>query len=163
MDNNDKLDGAVSPAFHTTPTSPSWKPSHHAPNSGAPNSGSSLDTSANEDDIDVIFPPSTLSTQSPAHFVLSNFFFAMSLISLILFIIFSTVTWFTVLRDARSMSDQLLSNATGVSLRLYHMRMVLTTVATVGIDTRPQRSTVSGCMRVIHLMESPRLRRGYHI
>lgn len=100
MDNDNKHDEAVSPAFHPTPT---------------PKSDGSADTSADEDEINVIPGPSAFPVQSPVHFVLGNFFFATSLISLTIFTTFLVVTWFTVLRDARSMNHPAFSNATGVS------------------------------------------------
>ena len=57
-------------------------------------------------------------TPSLIHFVLGNFVLAMFLISLIILIVSFALTWFTVLRDARLMRDQVLSNATGVSISL---------------------------------------------
>jgi len=63
---------------------------------------------------DEVRPP----TPSLVRSVLGNFAFAMLLISLIIFIVFFAVAWLTVLRDARSMRDQVLSNATGVSISI---------------------------------------------
>ena len=105
-------------------------------------------------------PPSAFSTRSPVQFVLGNFFLAMFLISLIILLLFSTVTWFTVLQDAGSMSD--LSNATGVSLRSCHNEwtLLIATVEAV-IDTRPQQSTGSRRMCIIRFMEGRRLRYGH--
>jgi len=53
---------------------------------------------------------------SLVHSFLANFVIAMSSISSIVFTVFFAVTWLTVLRDVRLMKDQVLSNATGVSL-----------------------------------------------
>jgi len=61
-----------------------------------------------------------VSAMSPApsliHSALGNLAFAMSLISLVIFIICFAMTWLTVLRDARLIKDQVLPNVTGVSL-----------------------------------------------
>ena len=110
MDNNNKKDEATVPAVHTTPAIRSDNPS------------ADRGTSADEHDrkIDMIPHPSTLSAQSLVHFVLGNFFFAMSLISLFICIIFLTVAWLTVLREARSMNDLAPANTTGVSPCFYH-------------------------------------------
>jgi len=81
-------------------------------------------------------------TPSLVHFVLGNFTFAMSLISLIIFIPFFAVAWLTVFRDAWSMRDQVLSNATGVSLSPYfNEHTLLTIIVAIGINTRPRSST----------------------
>ena len=84
--------------------------------------------SCNEPDVPSIAPEDLIPTpaaeedkvRSPTpplvHFVLGNFALAMLLISLIIFVVFFVVAWLTVLRDARSMRDQVLSNATGVSI-----------------------------------------------
>jgi len=72
------------------------------------------------------------------NFILGNFAFAMFLISLVTSIVFFAVAWFTVIRDARLMRDQILSNATGVSLFFYLYRCaLLTLVVAIGIDIRP--------------------------
>jgi len=73
--------------------------------------GGSADACANEGEVNVT-PP----TPSLIHSVLGNCAFAVFLISLAAIIVFSAATWVTVLRDARSMRDQVLSNVTGVSL-----------------------------------------------
>jgi hypothetical protein len=97
----------------------------------------SADACVDEDEIDAMSP-----TPSLVHFVLGNFAFAMTLISLIVFIAFFAVTWLTVLRDARSMRDQVLSNAAGVSLSFcFNGCALLTVVVAVGINTRPWPST----------------------
>jgi hypothetical protein len=75
----------------------------------------SVDAST-EGDEDHTSSPCTLSIWPPVDFVLGNFFLATFLISLVILIVSFIVTWFTVLRDARSMNDRVLSNATGVSL-----------------------------------------------
>ena len=102
--------------------------------------------------------PSTLSVRSPLRFVLGNFFLAVFLISLVISTTFFAVAWFTVFRDARSMNHQVVSNVTGVSLHLHYNEWTsLTTVVTVGVDTRPCHSTRSRCICIIHFMESRRL------
>lgn len=56
------------------------------------------------------------------------------------------------------MKHQMLSDVTGVSLRLHHNEWtLLTTVVVVGGDTRPCYSTRSRCTRIVHFMESCRL------
>jgi hypothetical protein len=134
--NNDE---GVSPALDTTSTNDSRKPSDPALSAGIlKSSGRSVDTSAEEDKGRMISPSRALPAQSPVDFVLGNFFLATFLISLTISIVVLIVTWFTVLRDARSMNDRVLSNATGVSLCLYHSWWtLLTVVAAVGSDTRP--------------------------
>ena len=64
------------------------------------------------------------------NFVFGNFFLATFLISLATLIVFLIVVWLTVLRDARLMKDQVLSNATrpGVSHHPYYNEWVLLTV-----------------------------------
>lgn len=82
----------------------------------------SVDGTSVEEEINGISRPSTISTQSPIHFVLGNFVFAVLSITLIIFTFFFAVTWFTVFRDARSTTDRILSNsATGVSTCLDHI------------------------------------------
>ena len=113
----------------------------------------SADACVDEDEINAMPPTPFL-----VHFVLGNFAFAMFFISLIVFIVFFAVTWLTVLRDARSMVDQVLSNVTGVSLSLCFNRCAsLTAVVAVGIDTRPRPSTGSRCIRIIHFVDGRRL------
>jgi len=81
----------------------------------------SMDTSINEE-INRVPHPSAISTQSPVHFVLGNFFFAVFLITLIIFTFFFAVTWFTVFQDAQSITDWILpNNATGVSTCVDHI------------------------------------------
>ena len=125
MDDNNEQAEAVSPAIRPTPVSHSGKPNDPAlgPASTHKSDGRFADESDRE--IDVIPRSSTLPTQSPLYFLLGNFFFAMSLISLILSAIFFAVAWFTVVRDARSMNDRMLSNATGVSLCSCHNKWAL--------------------------------------
>jgi len=104
--------------------------------------------------------PSAFSTRSPVQFVLGNFFLAMFLISLIILLLFSTVTWLTVLQDVRSMSG--LSDATGVSLRSCHSEWTLLMVVVEAvIDTRAWPSTGSRRMCIIRFMESRRLWYGH--
>jgi len=113
----------------------------------------SMDACANEDEVNMM-PP----TPSLIHSVLGNFAFAVFLISLAVLIVFFAVTWLTVLRDARSMKDQVLSNVTGASLPLYFNGCVLLTAAVaLGINTRPHPSTRSRCICVVHFMEGRRL------
>jgi len=111
-------------------------------------------------DKDEVRPP----TPSLIHFVLGNFAFAMLLISLIIFIPFFSVAWLTVFRDAWSMRDQVLSNATGVSLSPYpNERTLLMVVVAVGINTRPRPSAQLRCICVIHIMDGPRLRSAHRL
>ena len=70
----------------------------------------SVDACADEGETDAA-PP----TPSLVHFVLENFAFAM-LTSLTIFVVVFSVTWLTIIQDARLMIDQVLSNETGVSL-----------------------------------------------
>jgi len=106
------------------------------------------DSCVDEDKINAM-PP----TPSLIRFVLGNFFFATFSIFLTLFIVFTAVTWLTVLRDARSMRDQVLSNANGVSLYAYcNKRVLLTVTIPVGINTRSEPSTGSGCTCIIRFM-----------
>ena len=101
----------VHPALTTTPTPDSWKPCDHTLLNKF--GGLPVGTPADEDEA----PSRALSSiRSPVDLVLGNFFLATLLISLIIFIVSFIVTWFTVLRDARSMNGLALSNATGVSL-----------------------------------------------
>jgi len=112
----------------------------------------------NGDEIDTAPHPSILSAQSPVHFLLGNFF-AMPLISLIIFIIFITVTWFTVLQDARSVNDRILSNATGEPVFTPSSeRASLITFAELGVDTRSWPSTGSRYKRIVRFLESRHLR-----
>jgi len=90
-----------------------------------------------EDKINAMHPITSL-----VNSVLANFTIAMSLISSIVFTVFLAVTWLTVLRDARSMKDQVLSNATGVSLSpCFNGCTLLTVVVAVGVNNRPWPST----------------------
>ena len=119
MGDDSKHDEAASP-LHATSTGHSESLEDPIPSNGTPKSDSqSVNTFADSDEPNMIPYPSIHSTQSPVNFALGNFFFAMSWISLIVFTAFSAVTWFTVLQDARSMTDWVLPNATGVSLYLY--------------------------------------------
>jgi len=104
---------------HTEVLSPA-PPTDHSMKSGYPillspaatleSSRGSADACADQDEVKMM-PP----TPSLIHSVLGNFAFAVFLISLVILIIFFAATWVTVLRDARSMRDQVLSNVTGVS------------------------------------------------
>ena len=158
MDNNEHEHGAVPSTLHTTSPSHPGEPNDLTPGPGTPKSDrQSAGTSADKDEVIIPHPP-ILSTRSLVHLALNNFF-AMSLISLKIFIIFFTVTLFTVFQDARSMNDRVLSNATGVSLcSRANERTLLTTVDAAGIDTWPQHSTGPRCMRIIYLVENRRLR-----
>ena len=162
MDSNGKRDETMPPALRTTSVGRSGKlgdptPYHRTPQSD----GRPASTFVNEGEI--IPHPSILSTRSAIHLVLDNFFFAMSLMSLAVFTCFFAVTWFTVLQDAQSMNDWVLSNVTGVSLCLYHNgRTLLMTVVAVGVDIRPQPSTRPRCVRAIHFMEGRHLWCGNH-
>ena len=129
MDDDSKHGEAASP-LHTTSTGHCDNPGDPIPGDGTPKSDSqSANTFADNDELSMIPYPSVHSTRSPINFALDNFFFAMSLISLIVFTTFSAVTWFTVLQDARSMNDRVFPNATGVSLCLYqNERALLTTL-----------------------------------
>ena len=165
MGYNDKHGETASPALHTTSTGRSGMLEDPTPSSETSESDRQpAGTLADKSEINAIPRPSVLSTQSPVHLVLGNFFFATSSISLIVFTIFFAVTWFTVLQDARSMNDWVLSNVTGVSLCLYHdERVSLMTDVAVGVDTRPQPSTGPRCMRTIYFMETRCLWCGHHI
>lgn len=72
-----------------------------------------MEACVDEDEINPTPPTPFL-----VHFVLGSFVLAMFLISLIVSIVFIAVVWLTVLWDARSIQDQVPSNATGVSLSL---------------------------------------------
>jgi len=143
----DTSDKVTSPALLTThPNKPSGSTlsSPRILNSGM----GFADSCADEDKINAMLP-----TPSLTRFVLGNFFFATFSIFLTLFIVFFAVTWFTVLRDARLMRDQVLSDVNGVSLYVYcNKRVLLTVVVMVGINTRPEPSTGSGCTCVVHFM-----------
>ena len=119
--------GVLSPALSTgDPISPS-------PAGTLKSSKGSVDACVDEGGINPMYP-----TPSLVHFVLGNFAFATFLISLIISIVFFAVTWLTVLRDAQSMKDQVLSDATGVSLSpCLNECPLLTVVVAVGINTRP--------------------------
>ena len=78
----------------------------------------SVDSSAEGEEAHMVPPSHVLSIRSPVDIILGNFFLATFLISLIICIVSFIVTWFTVLRDARSINDQTLSNVTGVRLCL---------------------------------------------
>jgi len=148
--NVDTYEKVTSP---TLPTSHSSDPTLLGP--GAPNfDGWSAESCVDKDEVNASPPAPSL-----AQFVLGSFFFAMFLISLITFIVFFAVTWFTVCWDARLMKDQAFSNANGVSLHTYFTNLVLLTVAVAaGINTRPQPSTGSRCMHVIHFVDGCSLR-----
>ena len=135
MDNN-KHDEATSPPLHRGSTGHSGEPPTIGPLGNSESDGRSVDTSANAEDwIDIIPRPPALSIRSPARFMLGNFFIAMVLISLIIFIIFFAVTRFT-LRDAQPMDFRVFSNSTGVSLCLYHDEWMSLITAVIAVDTR---------------------------
>ena len=95
-------------------------------------SRASVDACVGEEELNAAPPIPSL-----VHFILGNFAFAMFLISLIIFIVSFAVTWFTVLRDARLMKDQVLSDTTGVGLSFcFNKCALLTVVAAIAIDTR---------------------------
>jgi len=151
---NYKLDEAVSPIGHATSIVYSRNHGHLAPGLGTPKSDcQSVGTSAN-DAIDIAPRPSALNIQSSIRFVLGNFFIAMLLISLIIFVIFFAVTWF-ILRDVRSLNLQVFSNSTGVSpFQLHHgERTPLMTVVVIVIDPRRRPSAGSRGVRFIHFVE----------
>jgi len=144
----------LSPAL---PTHHSRKPGDLIPLSPAvtlePSRGSA-DACADQDKVNMMLP-----TPSLIHSVLGNFAFAVFLISLAILIVFLAATWLTILRDARSMRDQVLSDVTGVSLPLYFNGCVLlTAAAALGINTRPHHSNRSRCICIVHFMEGRRLR-----
>ena len=118
MGNNGKRNETVFPALRTVSAGRPAKLGDPTPGLETPESD--RQPAADEGEINTIPRPSILPTQSPVHIVLGNFFFAMSSISLIIFIIFFVVTWFTVVQDARSTSKWVLSNVTGVSMCLCH-------------------------------------------
>jgi len=91
-----------------SPTLSTGNPISHSP-AGRGSAGACVD----EDEINAMSPAPSL-----IHFVLGNFVFAMFLISLIVFVVSFAVAWLTVLPDARSMRNQVLSSATGVSISL---------------------------------------------
>lgn len=104
------------------------------------------------------------STPSTIYSRLGNFVFAILLISFILFSIFVVVICSTALRDARSIEDQVLSNATGVSLSLSFNRCaLLTVVVAVDINTRQWPSTKPQFTRVIRFMDGPCLRCAHYL
>ena len=118
MVNNEHGD-AMSPTFRTTSIGDSGEYHNPSLGHGIPNSGGySVDNSANAEDGNDMTPhPSTVYTQSPIHFVLTNFFIAMFLISLVIFVIFFAVTWL-ILRDARMVDLRMFSNSTGPGVSL---------------------------------------------
>jgi len=130
-------------------------PTDHSRKPGDPIPLSPADACADEDsEVNMMLP-----TPSLIHSVLGNFAFAVFLISLAILIVFFAATWLTVLRDARSMRDQVLSNVTGVSLPICFNRCVLlTAAAALGINTRPYHPTRSRCICVVHFMEGRFLR-----
>ena len=138
------------------PTDHAMKPGYPIPLNPAAtleSSRRSVDAYADQDEVNMMLP-----TPSLIHSVLGNFAFAVSLISLAILIVFFAVIWLTVLRDARSMRDQVLSNVTGVSPPLcLNGCALLTVAAALGINTRPHHSTGSLCICVVHLMEGRRL------
>lgn len=165
MGDNNKQDEVRSLALHIIPAGNAGKTLGHTPDHGTPKSDSrSASTSVDGGEIDVIpHHPLALPTRSPVHFVLGNFLFATFLITLIIFIAFFTLTWFTVLQSARSMNDWVLSNAVGVSLCLHdNEKTSLMITAEIGVDTRSWSSTGSRHRRIIHLMEGCRLRYELH-
>jgi len=150
----DVCTAALSPTLQTGRSRGSGDPISLSPAGPLKSGRRSADACVDEDEINAMPPIPFL-----VRFVLGNFAFAMFFISLIVFIVFFAVTWLTVLRDARSMIDQVLSNATGVSLSLCFNRCaLLTAIVAIGIDTRPRPSTGSRCIRIIHFVDGRRLR-----
>ena len=157
---NSKLDAALPPTLHTT--SLGYPEKHHDSTLGlgTPKSDgqSAYDSGGAEDTIDTT--SSTLYTRSSIYLVLGNFFIAMFLISVIIFLIFLTVNWF-ILQDTRSLNHRVFSNSTGVSLCLYHNEwMSSMTVVMLVINTRRQPSTGSRGIHVVHFVEDAGLRCG---
>jgi len=149
---------ALSPALQTGRSRRPGDPIPLIP-AGTLKSGGGPADACVDDDIS-----STPPTPSLVNFALENFVIAMSLISLIVSVIFFAVTLFTVLRDARSMKDQVPSNTTGVSLSpCFNGCALLTVAATVGIDTRSRPPTGSQCMRTIHFMDGRCLQRAHRL
>lgn len=104
---------AVSPTLPTV--NPNKRSDTVLSSSGTLNSSTGpTDSCADEGVIDAILP-----TISLTHLILDNFCFAVSSITLTLFIVSFAVAWFTVLRDARLMKDQARSSTDGVSLHIY--------------------------------------------
>lgn len=160
MNNNNEDDEPVSAAFHTVSASHLGKFGDTTPGPRTPKSdGRSSDISMDGDETKTTPHLSIPFARFPAHFLLSNFFFATFLISFFIFIIFSAVTWLTVLRDVQSMNNREFSNATGVSLCFYNNEWIMVmTFSAVGLATRSHPSTGPGHTHVIYLMESCRLR-----
>ena len=122
MDRDRNPDAAASSVPGSTSIGNLGKPSDRALGTPIRSGNRSVDTVADQD-INRIPRPSAISTQSPVHFVLGNFFLAVLLITLIIFTFFFAVTWFTVFQDARSITNRILSNgATGVSTCLAHIK-----------------------------------------
>ena len=122
-------------------------------------SGRSANACTDEDEIDAMSP-----TPSLIHSILGNFASAMFSISLIISIVFFAVTWLTILRSARSIKDQILPNATGVSLSLcLNECALLTVVVAVDINTWLRPPTRPRCTRVIHFMDGRCLRCTHHL
>ena len=163
MDNN-KLGAVTPPTLHITSLRRSRKRCvDSTPGLGTPKSDDQpVDTFAGaEDATDATLRPPTLYTRCSIHFVLGNFFVAIPLISLIIFVIFFAVTWF-VLWDARSLNLRVFSNSTGVSLCLYHdERTSLMAFVVIVVNTRRQPSTGSRGICIIYFMECPHLRCGH--
>jgi len=114
----------------------------------------SADVCADEDKVNIMLP-----TPHPTNSVPGNPPFALFLISLAILIVFFAATWLTVLRDARSMRDQVLSKVTGVSLPLcFNGCVLLTAAAVLGINTRPHHPTRSRCICIVRFVEGRRLR-----
>jgi len=128
-------------------------PIDHSMKPGDPIPLSPADACVDEDEANILLP-----TPSLIHSVLGNFAFAVFLISLAILVVFFTATWLTVLQDARSMRDQVLSKVTGVSLPLcFNGCVLLTAAVALGINTRPHHTTGSRCICVVHFVEGRRM------
>jgi len=143
----------LSPALSTDHPRKPGDPISLSPAVTLESSRGSADACVDEDEANVMLP-----TPSIIRSVLGSFAFAVFLISLAILTVFFAVTWLTVLRDARSMKDQILSDVAGVSLALYFNGCVLlTAAAALGINTRSRHSTRSRCICVVHFMGGHRL------
>ena len=148
----------VPPELATTLTADSRKPSDptlHGKYGGLP-----VNASTEEDEARMISPSRALAIRSAVEFLFGNFFLATFFISLIIFIVSFIVTWFTVLRDARSMNSRALSDAAGVSVH-HTVWILLMLVAAVGSDTRARPSAGPRCTHIIHFVEGRYLRGGH--
>jgi len=155
--------GGVSPAVPTPPTGGSKK--QHDPTPGARGLKSdrqSVGASIEEGEISNTPYSRALSVNS----VTEGSFPATFLVTLLTLFAFLLMTWFTVLRDARSTNNQVLSttNTTVVSLYLYHNRETLFTILVIiVVDTRAQPQVGSGRPHRINFVGNFRLRGFPHV